>query len=526
MGKKHDPNRPITRADWPELHPMPERHIRIKLDLAYDDAQMDSIRLGFKPTDMDEKWFLYFADDRLYFHRSWTGNLIFIVLFRLGNDGLWHTDEVIASRDPDYTSTPDEDEERRLIAELIDIFLLDPDYEYVNGFAAGLALAAQPNYLGSPQVVRDVLTPLFASKVGRWVHLRDEAMPAVTAQEVQDVQSRVMDIFAGENQEYTAMPWHSLEQLGQSLIAHFNLNAEYCADESYYFVVSEAIAAVSMAIHTLLKGYLEDGAASWPDAIRQLHQLQEFVESVLLGTTSLTHPGKTLRNFKWHSVLAEEEDDEEDEEMIDPHTHPCLDAKGKPVHIHHPHTASPEDTWDDPGAIATFVPGGDCPGEMNGIAFESWLDHPDNDDEWSEVEGQTEDLQEPPMKLKPGLKPASGCVIEEPDGRIWVVSPSNQFGGYKNTFPKGKEIDEVTWQANAIKEALEEAGLQVRITGFIGDVTRSTSVTRYYRAIRIGGMPVDMGWESQAVHLVPRDRLREFLGNHYDQQVLDRASNG
>lgn len=515
MGRKRDPNRPVNRADWPELHPMPERHTRINLSLTYDDAQMDSIRLGFKPTDMDEKWFLYFADDRLYFHRSATGNLIFIVLFRLGEDGLWHGDQAIASRDPDYTRTPDVAEERRLIAELIDVFLLDPDHGNVNGFTAGLALASQPNYLGSPQVVRDILTPLFASKVGWWVHLRDTSMPTVTAQEVQDVEFRVMNIFAGENPEYTAMPWRSLEHLSQSLITHFNLNAEYCADESYYFVVSEAIAAVSLAIHTLLKGYLEDGATSWPDAIRQLHQLQEFVESVLLGTTSLTHPGKTLRDFKWHSVLAEEED----KEMIGPHTHPCLDDKGKSVHIHHPHTASPGETWDDPGAIATFVPGGDCPGEMNGIACESWLDHPDNDDEWNEVEGQMEDLQEPPMQLKSGLKPASGCVIEESDGRIWVVSPTNQFGGYKNTFPKGKEIDEVTWQANAIKEALEEAGLRVRITGFIGDVTRSTSVTRYYRAVRIGGMPVDMGWESQAVHLVPINQLKKYLDSSYDKQV-------
>lgn len=116
------------------------------------------------------------------------------------------------------------------------------------GFAAALELACQPNYLGSPQVVRDVLTPLFASKVGWWVHLHDKAMPAVTAQEVQDVELRVANIFAGENPEYTAMPWHSVEQLGRSAILCFELDAEYCACESMTFVMLESVAAVSLAI--------------------------------------------------------------------------------------------------------------------------------------------------------------------------------------------------------------------------------------------------------------------------------------
>jgi hypothetical protein len=29
-----------------------------------------------------------------------------------------------------------------------------------------------------------------------------------------------------------------------------------------------------------------------------------------------------------------------------------------------------------------------------------------------------------------------------------------------------------------------------------------------------------MGWESQAVHLVPRSKLAEFLTNHYDKPFL------
>src|SRR3546814_8606986 len=54
------------------------------------------------------------------------------------------------------------------------------------------------------------------------------------------------------------------------------------------------------------------------------------------------------------------------------------------------------------------------------------------------------------------------------------------------------------------------------ITGFVGDFTRPTSVARLYRAVRVGGTPASMGWESQAVHLVPKDQLYRFLNRETD----------
>lgn len=388
---------------------------------------------------------------------------------------------------------------------------------------AALSLAMQPNYLGSPKVVRDALAPLFATKVGWWLQLRVKSAPKVTPAELDAVERRTTLIFAGDAPTYTPMPWHSIEQLGQSAIVRFNLDAGYCAGESMQFVISESVAAISLAIGCLLDGYLQDDRGSWPDAIRQLHRLQEFVESVLLGTASVFHPDQSLLDFRWQPIVVDDEENKEMSVALDPCTHPCPDEKGNTVHIKHPHTPSSPDSWDDANAIATFVPGGDCPDELIGIPFDSWFDHPEDED-WSEVEGQLEELEEPPMQMKPGLTPASGVVIEECDSRVWLVSPMNGYGGYANTFPKGKEeTGELTWQANAIKEAYEESGLQVRIVEFIGDVERTTSVTRYYRAVRVGGMPVDMGWESQAVHLVPISQLGDFLDSQFDQQVIALA---
>ena len=50
------------------------------------------------------------------------------------------------------------------------------------------------------------------------------------------------------------------------------------------------------------------------------------------------------------------------------------------------------------------------------------------------------------------------------------------------------------------------------------------SYTRYYRARRIGGSPASMGWESQAVHLVPKAQLAHYLTNKNDLPLLKALS--
>lgn len=205
--------------------------------------------------------------------------------------------------------------------------------------------------------------------------------------------------------------------------------------------------------------------------------------------------------------------------------HPKQSHEGKDVLIHHPTKPSPKAAWSDPDAVATFVPGGDMPAELNGIPFASWGDHPRSLHEWADVPGQLE-LDEPELEEKPGKHVSAGVVVEEADGRVWLVAPTNAFGGYKATFPKGTQDDGLSLQATAIKEAFEESGLKVEITGFVGDVERTTSIGRYYLARRVGGTPADMGWESQAAHLVPRERLYDLLNRNTDHGIAESVGAG
>lgn len=200
-------------------------------------------------------------------------------------------------------------------------------------------------------------------------------------------------------------------------------------------------------------------------------------------------------------------------------THPKAGEYGEPVNIRNPSSPSPMEHWQDPNKHATTVPNGEMPSELNGVKFEPWKDAPNNNEDWNKVEGQG-DFEEPPLHNPEGKRVATGAIVHEKDGRVWTLSPTNGFGGYDSTIgPKGKLEKELNPRANAIKEAHEETGLKIRLLGHAHDSNRTTSLTRYYHAERVGGHPSDMGWESQAVHLVPKEQLEDHLNSPLDKEI-------
>ncbi len=208
------------------------------------------------------------------------------------------------------------------------------------------------------------------------------------------------------------------------------------------------------------------------------------------------------------------------------HYHPQLGEDGSPVVVKNPSAASAPSTWHNPDAVATFVPGGDAPLSINGVHLRRWKDRPNTVEGWDYVDGINDDLDEPPFDLPKGKKAAAGVVIEEPDGRVWIIHPTNQFGGYSASFPKGTCEPELSMQASALKEAWEETGLKVEIIGFLGDFERTTSKARIYRARRVGGLPTAMGWETQAVSLVPKGMLYDHLNVWSDHGIAESIGAG
>lgn len=196
-----------------------------------------------------------------------------------------------------------------------------------------------------------------------------------------------------------------------------------------------------------------------------------------------------------------------------PSFHPRPDEKGRRVALHEPSVPTSLDAWQDPHATATVIPDGPMPPLVNGIRVTRWKG-PWPEADWLAL-GTV--IDEPPAAT---TVTAAGAVVIEPDRRIWLITPSNRYGGYHYTFPKGR-AEGLPLQVTAIKEVFEETGLMIMLTGFLADSPRKASDCRFYTARRLAGTPSAMDWEVQGVHLVPLDQLGTLL-NHPADHALAR----
>jgi hypothetical protein len=67
---------PVTASSWKHL-PEPSRKDDLHFAALFTPEEAEQLTQGFLPESMDDKWFIYFEDGWLRFHRSWTGAFIY-----------------------------------------------------------------------------------------------------------------------------------------------------------------------------------------------------------------------------------------------------------------------------------------------------------------------------------------------------------------------------------------------------------------------------------------------------------------
>ena len=89
---------------------------RINFSMQFTDEQFEKITNGLIPQEMEDKWFIFYENNWLYFHRSWTGYCQYKMQITKAEDEPNYTiKEFFVERNPDiYRGVNDYEEIERL----------------------------------------------------------------------------------------------------------------------------------------------------------------------------------------------------------------------------------------------------------------------------------------------------------------------------------------------------------------------------------------------------------------------------
>jgi hypothetical protein len=87
----------VTRADWHvELQPL-ENPQRLEFERRLSPAEAETLRLGIKPREMEDHWFVFEEDGVVHLVRSWTGIECFTLRLEPLADGEFAVTDVMVS---------------------------------------------------------------------------------------------------------------------------------------------------------------------------------------------------------------------------------------------------------------------------------------------------------------------------------------------------------------------------------------------------------------------------------------------
>lgn len=115
-----------VRSDW-DISNMPFRKAKFTLKRFFSKEEIEVLKCGHIPQEMEDKWFWFMEENTLYAHRSWTGICVYIVNFDF-ETGIHH---VTVNRSKKQYGCTDKKEDLRIIDSLLD-YWVKPEYDYYN----------------------------------------------------------------------------------------------------------------------------------------------------------------------------------------------------------------------------------------------------------------------------------------------------------------------------------------------------------------------------------------------------------
>jgi 8-oxo-dGTP pyrophosphatase MutT (NUDIX family) len=121
---------------------------------------------------------------------------------------------------------------------------------------------------------------------------------------------------------------------------------------------------------------------------------------------------------------------------------------------------------------------------------------------------------------------AGGVVftVNQKQIHICIVAPTNGYGGYTWTFPKGRMESGESKESTAVREVAEEAGVVAEIEKFhpyLG-LFSGTSSNSHYFVMRAVGSTAKTDGEMAETKWATIPEARKLLNSSRDQSILDK----
>ena len=104
------------------LKPLPEQFVRIILEISLDNSQMEIIKKGKVASNMDDRWVIIYNEPYVYFHRSWTGNCIYMARIEKYKE-TFNLVEVLVNAVPNQYKYTNDEEELFRFRQIFQLFL-------------------------------------------------------------------------------------------------------------------------------------------------------------------------------------------------------------------------------------------------------------------------------------------------------------------------------------------------------------------------------------------------------------------
>jgi ADP-ribosyl-[dinitrogen reductase] hydrolase len=110
-------------TDW-KTEQMPNECDILDFQRIFSPQELERIRLGLIPREMEDKWFIYYDSDILNIHRSWTGYHMFKIFFKCQEDNTYTVTKTIVNRNKAQYNQENNEYDILLVNYLIDRLLL------------------------------------------------------------------------------------------------------------------------------------------------------------------------------------------------------------------------------------------------------------------------------------------------------------------------------------------------------------------------------------------------------------------